>query len=461
VILGKSQTGGRENPTVRVAYLTGRYPGISHTFITREVRALRTLGLQVDTFSVWPTDRRLLLARADEEEHAATYTLLPPRPASTARAHLSAVLRRPRRYVRTIRRAVALRRPGLRGWGLALTWVLEAMVLWHECRRRGIRHVHVHLNGTAPTVALLLAVFADDSLTGGSAWTWSMTVHGPSEFYDTLGEQLAAKVRAAIFVICISDFARSQLMGLVEEAHWHKLHVVHCGVDPSVFKPATSQSSGETLRILNVGRLVPVKGHAVLIEALHLARERGVDAQLTIVGEGPARPELERLITRHDLSLHVKLAGAVGQDEIVDFYRSSEVFCISSFAEGVPVVLMEAMAHELPVVAPAIMGIPELIDDGVSGLLTRPARPDQIADSLAALAGSHALRSTLGRRARERVVADFAIDQCAGELYEVFCEYLTDGIRSALPTSSAASASWPMETRPSSGRDATPRRRRR
>jgi glycosyltransferase involved in cell wall biosynthesis len=389
----------------------------------REVRALRTLGLEIDTFSVWPTDPSLLLARADEEEHKNTYTLLPPRPASTARAHLSAVLTRPRRYLQTIRRAVELRRPGLRGWGLALVWIVETMVLWHECRQRSIRHVHVHLNGTATTLALLLAVFADDSPSGAGTWTWSMTVHGPSEFYDTLGEQLAAKVRAATFVICISDFARSQLMGLVEEAYWAKLYVVHCGVAPDVFTPLAVRGDGETLRILNVGRLVPVKGHPVLIQALDLLRRRGVDAHLTIVGDGPTRGELEELIARSGLSSHAKLAGAVGQDEILGLYQSSDVFCLSSFAEGVPVVLMEAMAQEIPVVAPAIMGIPELVEDGVSGLLTQPARPDQIADSLARLAGSRELCMRLGRRAREKIVAEFAIDRCARELYDVFCEH--------------------------------------
>jgi glycosyltransferase involved in cell wall biosynthesis len=297
------------------------------------------------------------------------------------------------------------------------------MILWHECRARGIRHIHAHLNGTAPTIALLVAAFGDDSLSGGPAWTWSMTVHGPSEFYDTPGERLAEKVRSATFVICISDFARSQLMGLVEEPCWQKLRVVHCGVDPDVFRPATTQRGGEPLQILSVGRLVSVKGHAVLIEALELLRERGVDAALTIVGEGPSRPELERLIKRDGRASHVMLAGAVGGDDILELYRSADVFCMASFAEGVPVVLMEAMAQEIPVLAPAIMGIPELIDDGVSGLLTRPARPDLLAACLARLADSPELRATLGASARAKVIAEFALELCAGQLYDVFCEH--------------------------------------
>jgi colanic acid/amylovoran biosynthesis glycosyltransferase len=409
---------------MRVAYLAGRYPGISHTFIMREVRALRALNVEVDTFSVWPTDRGSLLARADNEEFETTYTLLPPRPLHAARAHLLAFLTQPRGYIATARRAVQLRRGGFRGWGLALTWLIETMLLWHRCRQRSITHIHAHLNGTAPTIALLAAEFANGA-GRGAAWTWSMTVHGPSEFYDTLGEQLAEKVQAATFVVCISDFARSQLMGLVEESHWSKLRVVHCGVDPTVFTPFDRGVAGdERLRILNVGRLVPVKGHAVLIQALALLRERAVEGDLTIVGEGPARAELERLIDELDLASCVKLTGAVGQDEILSLYRDADVFCMTSFAEGVPVVLMEAMAQEIPVVAPAIMGIPELIEDGVSGILTRPARPDQIADALADLAASPELRATIGGNARRRVIEEFAVERSAERLRGIFDEHL-------------------------------------
>ncbi|HEV7529598.1 MAG TPA: glycosyltransferase family 4 protein [Solirubrobacteraceae bacterium] len=410
---------------MRVAYLTGRYPGISHTFITREVKALRELGVEVETFSIWPTDRELLLTPHDEQEHRTTYTLLPIRVADALRAHLCAVFTRPRHYGKTIRRAITLRRPHARGWALALVWVLETMVLWDQCRRREIRHVHVHLNGTAPTVALLLASFADDEASGPDAWTWSMTVHGPSEFYDTLGEQLSAKVRAATFVICISDFARSQLMGLVEQPHWGKLRVVHCGVDPAVFDPAP-KSGERKLRVLNVGRLVSVKGQAVLIEAVDLLTQHGVDVDLTLVGEGPTRAELEQLIATRGLSERARLVGAVGQDEILDYYRAANVFCMSSFAEGVPVVLMEAMAQEIPVVAPAIMGIPELVENGVSGLLTRPARADEIAAALAHLARAPMLRDSLGRNARKKVIAEFTIERSARELSAIFQEHLQE-----------------------------------
>lgn len=414
---------------MRVAYLTGRYPGISHTFIMREVRALRALGVTVDTFSVWSTDSSLLLARADREEHEATVTLLPLRAWPTARAHLGALVGHPRRYLSTARQALALRRSGLRGWALSATWMLESIVLWAHCRRRGIRHLHVHLNGTAPAVALLLVHFAKgDRGDEPDGWTWSMTVHGPSEFYDTLGERLAEKVRAATFVVCISDFCRSQLMGLVEERHWSKLHVVHCGVDHSVFAPvARGAATASPLRVLNVGRLVPVKGHALLIRSIADLRVLGVDATLTVIGDGPLRAELECLIRELELDAHVTLLGAVGQDEIVAHYRQADVFCMASFAEGVPVVLMEAMAQEIPVIAPAIMGIPELVEDRVGGMLVRPARADELTRALRELAQSPDLAGELGRRGRKKVLDEFAIESCARQLLNIFDEYLARG----------------------------------
>jgi glycosyltransferase involved in cell wall biosynthesis len=410
---------------MRIAYLTGRYPAVSHTFITREVRALRERGVEVHTAAIWPTDERELLSEADREERRATFTLLPFRPGRHVRAHGRALLTRPRRYLRTARLALHLSTPGVRGRALAAAWMLEAIDLWDHCRSLDVRHVHAHLNGSAPSVALLLAAFADDSSRGGERWTWSMTVHGPAEFYDVARERLAEKVRRATFVVCISDFARSQLMALVDEREWGKLRLVHCGVDPTAFhvenRPARN---GGPLRVLNVGRLARTKGHAVLISAFADLRRRGVEATLTIVGDGPKRADLEKLARRAGLAEHVRFAGAVGQDRIRSYFEDADVFCTTSFAEGVPVVLMEAMAMELPVVAPAIMGIGELVKDGVSGLLTPPSRPDRVAEALQVLARDPARSRELAVRGREAVLAAFDVRRSAAELERILREYV-------------------------------------
>jgi colanic acid/amylovoran biosynthesis glycosyltransferase len=394
---------------LRIAYLTGRYPAISHTFVLREVRALRRLGVEVSTHSIWRTSEDDLLSADDRAEADATQNVLPPHLPSV----LHALRARPRATAAALARALQLARPGLSGRARGVLWFLEAVTLWRRLERAGITHVHAHLNGTAPTVALLTAAL-------GRRWTWSLTVHGPAEFYDVYGERLAEKVRDADLVIAVSEFARSQLMGLVEEEHWAKIRVVHCGVEPRVFAPAAERRDGGPLRVLNVSRLTGPKGNAVLLEAIADLRDRGVEAEATIVGDGVRRATLERLAGDLGIADRVRFLGAVAQDRIPHELARADVFCLPSFAEGVPVVLMEAMAMEVPVVASAVMGVPELVEHGTSGVLVAPGRPAAVADALATLAADPERRAALGRAGRSKVLAEFDVDRSAQLLRDHF-----------------------------------------
>ena len=425
--------------SVRLAYLTGRYPQVSHTFVLREVRALRRLGVGIDTFSIWRTDRRQLLARADREEYANTYSVLPLSWTDAVSAHARALATAPKAYIGTAKSALSLSRPGARGRLMGLSWFVECMIVWAELRRRGIRHVHVHINGTAPFVALLASRFGTRAETSTPS-TWSLTVHGPSEFYDVHGEQLAAKVCDASFVICISDFARSQLMGLVPESEWDKLHVVHCGVDLAEFPRFDRPERTDVVDVLCVGRLVQVKAHAVLIDAVAMLRERGVSVRLTIVGDGPKRAELQRMVQRLEIGDGVRFAGAVGQDDISGYYRDADIFALPSVAEGLPVVLMEAMATGLPVVASAVMGVGELVEDGVNGVLVRPGRPDLLADALEDLARAPDRRQALGGAGRARVADEFDLMNSARRLAGLFSTSLSPAQARTATASSAAAA---------------------
>ena len=410
----------------RIAYLTGRYPAVSHTFILREARALRDLGVDVQPFSIWRSAPGELLSAADRAEADRTTSFLPLDPVAALRAQLAAAAASPRGYLRTVVRALRLARAGVRGALVGLTWVLEATMLWCECRERGLRHVHVHLNGTAPAVALLATEFANRVDGGRPAHTWSMTVHGPSEFYDVEGEALAEKVRGADFVACVSDFARSQLMALVDEREWGKLHVVHCGVDSAALgheRPA-QDGSGAPVHVLTVGRLTQVKGQAVLIDAVDRLTARGTDVRLTIVGDGPKRGELERIAERAAAADgRIRFTGAVSQDEIASYYESADVFALSSFAEGIPVVLMEAMAYGVPVVATRVMGVGELVEDGRSGLLVNPGRSDLMADAIARLAADPELSQTVRTAARATVEREFDVRRSAKRLAALFERY--------------------------------------
>ena len=310
---------------------------------------------------------------------------------------------------------------GRRLW--QLFYFLEAIVVWSHCRRRGVRHLHAHLLNQASDAAMIASRYGN-ARGGGPAWTWSFTMHGPNEFYDVSRYRLAAKAGDADAVICISDFARSQVMGFTPEARWPRLRVVHCGLDPTEFDPDQAPPpvpvGAGPLRILYVGRLVPFKGQAILLEALAALRAGGVEARLTMIGAGPSRRGLEARARELGLEAAVEFTGAVGQDEIRAHYAAADVFCLPSFAEGVPVVLMEAMAMRVPVVTSRIMGITELVEDGEDGLLVRPGRADELAAALRRLALDPELRRRLGRRGRERVVAEFDVRESGRELASIF-----------------------------------------
>lgn len=399
-----------------IAYLCSRYPSLSHTFILREVLALRGLGLRVDTYSVRRTPE--YTAGADDREaQATTSVIVPPRPAEFLLANLRALVTCPGRYLSTLRRSLEMRAAGPKAAIWQLFYFGEAVLMWHWCSRAGTRHIHAHHANVGSDVALLA------SHLGGNGWSWSFTMHGPTELFDVREHRLAQKTEAATFVVCISEYARSQLMALVDAEHWAKLRVVHCGLDVGRFAPVDRLGRDGAPEILNVGRMVPVKGQSLLIEAMAELMRRGIEARLTIVGDGPKRPELEALAGRLGVTGRIEFAGAVAQDETLGYYERADVFATPSFAEGLPVVLMEAMATGLPVVASRIMGIPELVEEGVSGRLIAPGRADELADALAELLIDGAeRRAEAGRAGRAKVVAEFAVERTAAQLLAVFRE---------------------------------------
>jgi colanic acid/amylovoran biosynthesis glycosyltransferase len=406
---------------MHVAYLCSRYPDVSHTFIQREIVALRELGLEVSTFSVRRARQHQVLSRLDREEFERTYALLPPRPRDHLRAHLGVLRRRPTAWLRTLWRSLRLTPGGGRGTLWRVFYFAEAVMLLDRCERAGVRHVHAHFANVGSDVAQLTAHLGRLL---GEPWSWSFTMHGSTEFYEVSAHRLPEKVRDALFVTCVSDFTRSQLMMWVDDTHWHKLRLVRCAVDTGLFRPPEAPRADSPMRVLCVSRLVLGKGLTLLLEALAEVAGEGLEVELVLVGEGPEREAIER--RSHELGLdgRVRLTGAIGQDEIRAHYAEASVFCLPSFAEGVPVVLMEAMATGLPVIVTRIAGIPELVDDGESGILVRPARADDLAGALRRLADSAGLRRSMGEAGRRTVIARYDLEPTARELAGVFREEL-------------------------------------
>jgi glycosyltransferase involved in cell wall biosynthesis len=409
---------------VRIAYLCSEYPGVSHTFVLREVNALRRLGVTIETFSI--RRAKQLLAGADRVAFQSTYAIVPPRWRSLLAAHLRLAVTAPLAYAAGLALMLQIGSAGLRGRLWQLFYFVEAVVLWNECRRRETRHIHVHIANAAADVALM-AAHIGTIVEPERPWSWSFTMHGPTEFFNVDGSHLVEKLRSAQFVVCISDFARSQLMLFCAPEMWDKLHVIHVGIPIEQFTDhrADASLSEEDPTILLIGRQVPEKGQGVLLEAVALLVERGLEVHVTLAGDGAARPDFERLAERLGVATRVSFPGAVGQDDICALYADASIFCLPSFAEGVPGVLMEAMAMETPVVSTRIAGISELIDDGHTGLLVAPGRADQLADALERLLTDPELCHAMGSAAREKVIREFNTETSAERLHALFLQELS------------------------------------
>jgi glycosyltransferase involved in cell wall biosynthesis len=398
----------------RVAYVMSHYPAVSHAFVLREVEHVRAAGVDVATVSIRRTPTGELLAEADRRAAATTFNVLPTSAGALLSAHVEALARSPRRYVSTLALALRTGAPGARERLWHLFYFAEAMLALRHCRRHRIAHLHAQFADSASDVAMLVTHYSRGDDVEGRPRTWSLAVHGSAEFYEVERHALAAKLAHAAFAIAISDFGRSQLMRLSPEERWPHIHVVRCGVDLDRFVPPAERSgSSQQAEILFVGRLLHGKGLPLLFEAVARLRRRGLDARVTIAGDGPARDACATAARRAGLDDAVRFLGAVGQDGIRELYERADVFCLPSLAEGIPVVVMEAMAMEVPVVTTRIMGIPELVEDGEEGILVPPGRVDPLADALERLVRAPAERRRLGAAARRKIESDYNVADSA------------------------------------------------
>lgn len=396
--------GRSADPTHRIGYITSRYPSVSHTFVLREVLAGRAAGLDVRTFSVRGALPHELLSAVDREEADSTWSVRPVAPAVVARSVGRAVLGHPVACAGLANSVLGRARPGLRAHLWQLFYLVEAVLLWEECRRQGVRHLHAHHANVAADLAWIVADLGE-RVDGPGTWTWTLTFHGSAELADVRGVNLAPKLAAAALVITVSDYTRAQLLPLLAAEEWPKVVVVHTGTDLTRYRPAAVPPPAPPVEILSVGRIDPVKGYPVLLQALVELRDR--DCRLTIVGGGDGLERLRDDAERLGLGGRVRLPGPVGQDELPELFRAAHIFCLPSFTESLPVVLMEAMAAGLPVIATEVAGIPELVEDEESGLLVPPGRADHLAAALARLIDDPAERRRLGAAGLARVRADF------------------------------------------------------
>lgn len=398
---------------LRIAYLISRYPAISHTFILREVTSLRARGVEVETASINPPDRALdSLSPAERAEATRTYCLKAQGIVRIAGVLLRTTLTRPLSVAKGIGLAARLGGFDVTAVLTRLAYLAEAILVGDWMLRRKLEHLHVHFATPAATVALLMKeVFG---------LPFSMTVHGPDEFYNVDEYHLEQKIEGASFICCIGSFCRSQLMKLSHPREWGKFEVSPLGVDAAEFPFDSGKTTRETFRILCVGRLVPAKGQGVLVHAAHELRRRGRKIEVSFAGDGPDRARLEALAAELRVEDICRFLGPVNPNKVRELYAASDVFVLPSFAEGIPVVLMEAMAMGVPCVSTAITGIPELIESGRQGILVPPSDVSALCGAIEALMGDESLRRSIATAARDKVVEKYNLTTNVGRLESVF-----------------------------------------
>jgi glycosyltransferase involved in cell wall biosynthesis len=390
---------------VNIAYLVNTYPRASHTFIRRELQALERRGLKIHRFAM-RSDRAKLVDADDKAEDARTEHVLESGAWRLLTTALGWKLTHPAAAWRAFKAAWTCGGRGAGGRAIHMVYLLEAAFVASRCKALGVQHLHAHF-GTNPTTVAMLC-----HLMGGPRY--SFTVHGPEEFDAPAQLSLGLKVRHSAFAVAISSFGRSQLFRWADFADWPKIQIVHCGIEPDRFPPPAPVPGAQ--RLVAIGRLSEQKGFTLLVEAMALAARRHPALHLVLVGDGELRHEIEASLQRHGITNRVTLAGWQDEAGVRRELAAADALILPSFAEGLPMVIMEAMAAGRPVIATSIAGIPELVKPQ-TGWLVPAGDPVALAEAIDQLIATPAQTLTdMGQAGRARVMERHAIDGQAQRL---------------------------------------------
>lgn len=400
---------------MKVAYLINQYPKISHSFIRREILALEAMGITVERVSVRPIAPADLADEADRQECQRTRSLLGAGLFRLLGSGLGLALSRGPQWLQTLRLTLQVGRRSYRGLLRHFAYFLEACLLWRWLQVAGIAHIHAHFGTNSATVAMLCA-----SLGGVS---YSFTVHGPEEFDRPEAIALPEKIKRACFVVAISSYGRSQLYRWCSVDHWPKIQVVHCGLAADYLSQAITPVP-EVPKLVCVGRLCEQKGQLLLVQAVKELRDKGVAIKLVLVGDGELRSPIEALIDQYHLTDQITITGWASGAVVQQQLLASRAMVLPSFAEGLPVVIMEALALGRPVISTYVAGIPELVKPGVSGwLVPAGAIPDLVEAMQAALDMTGDRLTALAAAGQQAVQANHDVHLEAQKLAQHFHTY--------------------------------------
>lgn len=397
-----------------VAYFTNQYPKVSHSFIRREILALERQGVEVERFALRGWDAQVV-DEDDKAELARTRYVLRQGVPALLTDMLRALVGSPGRFLRALRLAVRMGCRSDRPLLLHLAYLAEACRLSRWLRKCGAQHLHAHFGTNSTEVAMLAHAL------GGPRY--SFTVHGPEEFDKPRFIGLGEKIHRSAFAVAISSYGRSQLYRWVEHEHWPKVHVVHCGLERD-FHEVPPVAIPDAPRLVCVGRLCEQKGQLLLIEAAARLSGKGIAFELVLAGDGEMRGEVEALIACHGLEDRIRITGWISAEQVRREILAARGLVLPSFAEGLPVVIMEAMALRRPVLTTYVAGIPELVRHGVEGLLFPAGSVDELAAAMEMyLATSLVELADMGEAAYRRVLARHDVDAEATKLAKLFREF--------------------------------------
>ncbi len=400
---------------MRIAYLVNTYPTNSQTFIRREIQALEAAGLEIERYAIriWPD------TPADEQtesERKRTRYILSGRKMALFGAFLAELVSNPAGSLRAIGACLQILRNAGGGLIRHIAYLLEAATLKRWTRESHVTHVHAHFSTNAVTVALLCERM------GGPAY--SFTAHGPDEFENWASHSLTEKISAARFVVAISDYCRVQLMRAAGKDARDKIFVVRCGVDPDEFSLSKTEFENN-LNFVCVGRLCPQKAQTLIVEAVGIIAKDHPGVKVIMIGDGETRSEIENLIGKAGLHDNFTMLGWRSNSEVRQIMSSSRAFLLPSFAEGLPIVIMEALALGRPVISTYVAGIPELLTPACGWIIPAGSVED-IAKALRAAIETPAEKlAEMGREGRNRVLE--AHDQKSNilKLDQLFCRFAT------------------------------------
>jgi colanic acid/amylovoran biosynthesis glycosyltransferase len=396
---------------MRIAYLINQYPTVSHSFIRREILALERQGHEVFRISIrgWDDPQH---GSEDQLELTRTQYVLRGGAIPLIFAFLRILVTQPVRLMKAIGLVWQVSRHADRPLPIHIIYLLEACLILSWLRAEKTEHLHAHFGTNSAEVAMLVHEL------GGPRW--SFTAHGPEEFDKAKLLALPEKIRRADFVVAVSSFGRSQLFRNVSHERWQKIQVVHCGIEPAFYAAALSRPGSEN-RLICVGRLCEQKGQLLLIDAARQLSERGTKFELVLAGDGEMRDEIEILVARYKLQKIVRITGWISSDQVRDEILAARALVLPSFAEGLPVVLMEAMSLGRPVISTFVAGIPELINPGEHGWLVPAGDAEALASAMQACLDAPLETITrMGEASRARVIERHDVDKEAAKLAGLF-----------------------------------------